>query len=92
MSREDLYGVRTRVWSAFLVGRIAVIRLALYGLKSSGFAWRSHLAETLRSCDFTMCYADNDVWMRPAEKVDGTKSFEYVLVYTDDILVVSIIY
>jgi Reverse transcriptase (RNA-dependent DNA polymerase) len=27
-------------------GRIAVIRLALYGLKSSGFAWRSHLAET----------------------------------------------
>lgn len=72
-----------------LVGRIAVIRLALYGLKSSGFAWRSHLAETLRSCDFTMCYADNDVWMRPAEKADGTKYYEYVLVYTDDILVVS---
>ena len=70
-------------------GRIAVIRLALYGLKSSGFAWRSHLAETLRKCEFTMCYADNDVWMRPAVKLDGTKYYEYVLVYTDDILAVS---
>ena len=70
-------------------GRIAVIRLALYGLKSSGFAWRSHLAETLRTCEFTMCYADNDVWMRPAVKADGTKYYEYVLIYTDDILAIS---
>lgn len=70
-------------------GRKAVIRLALYGLKSSGFAWRSHLAETLRTLEFTMCYADNDVWMRPAEKADGTKYYEYILVYTDDILVLS---
>jgi hypothetical protein len=29
------------------VGKVAVVKLALYGLKSSGFAWRSHLAETL---------------------------------------------
>lgn len=70
-------------------GRIAVIRKALYGLKSSGFAWRSHLAETMRKCEFQMCYADNDVWMRPAVKSDGTKYYEYVLVYTDDILAVS---
>lgn len=70
-------------------GRIAIIQLALYGLKSSGYAWRSHLAETLRMMDFTMCYADNDVWMRAAEKLDGTKYYEYVLVYTDDILVLS---
>jgi hypothetical protein len=43
------------------VGKVAVIKLALYGLKSSGFTSRSHLAETLRSMDFSMCYADNDV-------------------------------
>jgi hypothetical protein len=70
-------------------GKIAVIRLALYGLKSSGYAWRSHLAETLRAYDFTMCYADNDVWMKPAVRADGTKYYEYVLIYTDDILAVS---
>jgi Reverse transcriptase (RNA-dependent DNA polymerase) len=29
-------------------GRIAVIVKALYGLKTSAIAWRSHLAETLR--------------------------------------------
>lgn len=86
--REKIYTVCGPEFGEFC-GRIAVIRLALYGLKSSGFAWRSHLAETLRSCEFTMCYADNDVWMRPAVKADGTKYYEYILVYTDDILAVS---
>jgi hypothetical protein len=86
--REKVYTVCGPEFGIYC-GRIAVIRLALYGLKSSGFAWRSHLAETLRGYDFTMCYADNDVWMRPAEKADGTKYYEYVLVYTDDILVLS---
>jgi Reverse transcriptase (RNA-dependent DNA polymerase) len=71
-------------------GRIGVITLALYGLKSSGFAWRSHLAETLRELDFTMCYADNDVWLKPAVKSDGTEYYEYILVYTDDILAISV--
>jgi Reverse transcriptase (RNA-dependent DNA polymerase) len=70
-------------------GCIGVIKLALYGLKSSGFAWRSHLAETVRSKDFEMCYADNDVWLRAATKSDGTTYYEYVLIYTDDILAIS---
>jgi Reverse transcriptase (RNA-dependent DNA polymerase) len=70
-------------------GRIAVIVKALYGLKSSGFAWRSHLAETLSSLGFTMCVADNDVWMRAATRKDGTEYYEYVLVYTDDLLCIS---
>jgi hypothetical protein len=71
------------------VGKVAVIKLALYGLKASGFAWRSHLAETLRSMDFSMCYADNDVWYRPATKADKQEYYKYVLVYTDDILAIS---
>jgi Reverse transcriptase (RNA-dependent DNA polymerase) len=37
-----------------LNGRIGVIVKALYGLRSSGYAWRTHLAATLRSLDFTM--------------------------------------
>ena len=58
-------------------------------MKSSGFAWRAHLAETLTSLGFTMCVADNDVWMRAATRPDGSEYYEYVLVYTDDILSVS---
>jgi len=36
-----------------------------------------------------MCKADNDVWCRPATKPDGTKCYEHILVYTDDILCLS---
>ena len=38
---------------------------------------------------FTPCRADPDVWMRPALKADGSEYWEYVLIYTDDTLVVS---
>ena len=32
---------------------------------------------------------DPDVWMRPATRADGSLVYEYVLLYTDDCLVVS---
>ena len=35
------------------------------------------------------CPADPDVWMRPAIKSDGTKCYDYVLLYVNDALVVS---
>lgn len=55
-------------------GRKARIVKALYGLKSSGAAWRSHLAEVLYdSMNFKPCRAGNDVWIRPAQKADGTR-------------------
>jgi hypothetical protein len=70
-------------------GCIAIIVKAIYGLKTSAFAWRSHLAETLRDLGYTSCFADNDVWMRPNQKPNGFKYYEYVLIYTDDILSIS---
>ena len=70
-------------------GQIGVIVKALYGLKSSAYAWRIHLAETLKEVGFKMCLADNDVWMRPAVKENGMEYYEYVLIYTDDILAIS---
>ena len=39
--------------------------------------------------DFTPCLADPDVWMRPAKKSDGSQYYEYVLLYVDDVLVIS---
>ena len=38
---------------------------------------------------FQSCRADPDVWMRKAVKSDGSEYWEYVLLYTDDALVVS---
>jgi hypothetical protein len=38
---------------------------------------------------FKSCLADPDVWMKPNCKTDGTKYWEYILCYVDDVLVVS---
>jgi Reverse transcriptase (RNA-dependent DNA polymerase) len=72
------------------IGKIELIVKVLYGLKTSAFAWREHLSATLQqSLEFTACYTDADVWMRPAVKADGTEYYEFVFVHTDDLLVVS---
>jgi hypothetical protein len=47
------------------------------------------LVENLRSMDFSMCYTSNDFWYRPATKADKQEYYEYVLVYTYDILAIS---
>ena len=67
-------------------GKIIVIVRALYGLKSSGARWRQHMAQSLRNAGFKSCLADPDVWLRPAVKPDGTKIYEYVLCYVDDLI------
>jgi hypothetical protein len=39
--------------------------------------------------NFKPSYADPDVWMRAAVKSDGFEYYEYILVYVDDVLVIS---
>ena len=63
---------------------------ALYGLKSSGAAFRAHLAEKLDDIGFRSSIVDQDIWMRPAVKSDSEKYYEDILVYVDDILCVSV--
>jgi hypothetical protein len=72
-----------------MAGRIVVIVRALYGLKSAGASWNHHLARELSAMGFSPCKADADVWLREHTKSDGTKYYEYLFVYTDDILAVS---
>ena len=38
---------------------------------------------------FKSCPADPDVWMRPAIHSDGSKHYEYILLYTDDALAIG---
>ena len=70
-------------------GKMYIIERALYGLKSSGAAFRTFLAEHLHDIGFTPSLADPDVWMRPAIKPNGFKYWEYILCYVDDILAIS---
>ena len=65
-------------------GKVLIITRALYGLKSSGAAWRANLAATLRDLHFSSTQADPDVWIRNA-----VTHYEMILVYVDDILIFS---
>ena len=40
--------------------------------------------------DFTSCVADPDTWMRPVTRVDGSKYWEYEIIYVDDTLSLSL--
>jgi hypothetical protein len=71
-------------------GKALIIVRALYGLKSASASFRSYMAEKLDELGFKSSMADPDVWMRSAVKADGEEYYEYVLVYVDDILAVSI--
>jgi hypothetical protein len=66
-----------------------LIKKALYGLKSSGAAFRALLAETFYDLGYTPTKADPDVYLRKAAKPNGTAYYEMALVYVDDILVIS---
>ena len=66
---------------------VMIVCKALYGLKSSGAAFRAHLvAETLYDLNYTPSKADPDVWILPATKPNGFEYYEMTLVYVDDIL------
>ena len=71
------------------IGKRALIRRALYGGKAAGRDFRNHLRACMRHINFVSCLADPDVWMRQAKKSDGSEYYEYVLLYTDDALVIS---
>ena len=71
-------------------GQPMIIRKALYGLKSSGMAFRAHLAETLHDIGFKPTKADPDIWICPAVKLDGSEYYEYIMCYVNNILSVSL--
>ena len=71
------------------IGNVALIHRALYGGKKAGSDFRNHLRSCMRHLGFTSCPADPDVWLREAEKSNGDDYYEYILLYTDDALVIS---
>ena len=66
-------------------GKTAKVVRALYGIPVAGATFRSYLGQKLRSLGYLPMKADPDLWMRPAVKPDGTKYYEYLLAYVDDL-------
>eukprot|EP00980_Cylindrotheca_fusiformis_P015627 scaffold4484_cov57-Cylindrotheca_fusiformis.AAC.1 len=84
--REKIYCVAGPEFGSD-VGKTMVVKKALYGLKSSGASFRAMLAQTIYNIGYRPSKADPDVWMRPATKPDGTRYYEYVLCYVDDVTI-----
>ena len=70
-------------------GTIMIFKIALYGLKPSGAAFKEKLAGALHDIGYTPSKADPYVWLRPAVKPDGAEYYEIVLCYVDDVLAIS---
>ena len=86
--------VTEKVWTTLGIefgedsGKNAIIVRAIYGLKSSGAAFRKHLGECMTGMGYKSCLADPDLWMRAQSRSDGTSYYSYILCYVDDVLVV----
>ena len=87
---------REKIWTRCgpefgpLMGRKARIVRALYGLKSAARAFGAFLAETLMDLGWKPCRGESDVRMRSRTKENGEKIWEYLLVYTDDLLCIAL--
>ena len=66
-----------------------IVKMALYGLKSSGAAFRAKLAGVLRDLLYIPSKADPDVWIRPAIRQNGSEYYDMALFYVDDVLVIT---
>ena len=71
------------------IGKVALIRRALYGGKVAGRDFWLHLRECMGRLGFTSSRADPDVWFRLSKRSTGEEYYEYVLLYVDDVLVIS---
>ena len=87
-TKEKVYFIAGNEWKAN-EGRTILIVRALYGLKSSALAWRKHLADTIgNKLGFKSSLADPDVWLEAETSQEGKAYYAYILVYSDDILII----
>jgi hypothetical protein len=71
------------------VSKVALIYRALYGGKSAGKDFTNHLHLCTQHLNFISCPANPDVWMRPAKRSNGSDYYQYILLYTDNWLVLG---
>ena len=70
------------------VGKRAKIVRALYGGKLAGSDYWRHVRSAMEESGFQSSKADPDVWFRGSIKDYGTDYYQYVLLYTNDILAI----
>ena len=71
-------------------GGVIIVIKALYELKYASAAFRSFMTKKLDEIGFKSSPADPYVLLRPAIKPDREEYYEYVMVYVEYILAISI--
>ena len=61
----------------------------LYGGKVAGREFWHHLRRCMKHLVFESCLDDTNAWMHAFTRIDVTKYNEYVILYFDDLLVIS---
>ena len=83
ITREKVYIVAGPAFGEH-EGKVMIIVKSLYGLISSAARWHEALSMTLRDMVYLPSKADSELWMK-----DCNTHYEYILVYSDDLLIVS---
>ena len=88
--REKIWFVAGLECGPEFQGKLCKLVRALYGLKSSGAAWQAMFLTFITNClKFQPTHIDPDVYMQKNFCNGGHPYYEYLLVYVDDVLVVS---
>ena len=85
---EKRYGVCGEEATLEYRGFYGIIKRALYCGNYAGIDYWKHMRSCINHLRFTPCKADPDVWMRQA-KNNRDDHLEYVLLYVDDALCIS---
>ena len=84
--------VTEKIWTVLGLedsGSKAILVCSLYGLNSSGAAFRDHLADSRHHLGFLTCPADLYLWMKPMVRPDdGINYYACVLIYVDDVILI----
>jgi Reverse transcriptase (RNA-dependent DNA polymerase) len=89
--RERIWFVAGKECGPHLEGKPCKLVRALYGLKSSGAAWRAMFSNFVtETLGFKPTRIDPDVYYRKNYRSDGSPYYEYLLIYVDDVLALSL--
>jgi hypothetical protein len=88
--QEKIHTILGQAFGPDRQGRKVIVVRALFGLMSAGASFWNHLVSALQHIGYNSSKGDPDVWLRPATKPNGEDYYEYLLVYTDDILAIGI--
>ena len=85
----SLHLLRKGIWTTLgpelgvHAGKQALIVRLLYGLKSSGATFHTHLANCMKHLGYTPCLDDPYLWLKPEVDPDGKEHYAYILNYED---------